>query len=220
MDGPILLASGRDADVFAVDDLRVLRRSRTGCEAGSEVAVMTHVAAAGFAVPAVYEVCGPDLIMERLYGPTMLSALIDEEIKIPDAAAILAELHLGLHQISARVSDDPRVRILHLDLHPDNVVLSSRGPVVIDWRNSAEGAADLDVALSAVIIAGAAIDQRHPMATGARTLLAEFLRRVGGDPQSMLAEAIELRRADPNVTDLETGALDAVATMVAECHSM
>ena len=32
-------------------------------------------------------------------------------------------------------------------------MMVSRGPVVIDWRNATDGAPDLDVALSAVILA-------------------------------------------------------------------
>jgi hypothetical protein len=68
--GP-LLASGRDADVFAIDAQRVLRRYRDGSEVTAEAAVMR----------------------------------------------------------------------------------SARGPVVIDWDNAAEGLPELDVALSALILA-------------------------------------------------------------------
>jgi aminoglycoside phosphotransferase (APT) family kinase protein len=32
---------------------------------------------------------------------------------------------------------------LHGDFHPGNVVLTQRGPVVIDWRNTTEGPPDL-----------------------------------------------------------------------------
>jgi tRNA A-37 threonylcarbamoyl transferase component Bud32 len=54
------LASGRDADVVAVDAQRVLRRYRHGGDA----AVMAYLAEAGFPVPTVYHVEGADLVME------------------------------------------------------------------------------------------------------------------------------------------------------------
>jgi len=33
-------------------------------------------------------------------------------------------------------------RIVHLDLHPENVMLTVSGPVVIDWRNATDGDPD------------------------------------------------------------------------------
>src|SRR5205814_3820691 len=41
--------------------------------------------------------------------------------------------------------------LLHLDLHPRNVLLSSRGAVVIDWANAANGPGQADVALMWII---------------------------------------------------------------------
>src|SRR6266498_2612818 len=88
---PTLLASGRDADVFAIDAGRVLRRYRTEGDVAGDLA-------------------------------------------LTEAAALLVDLHGWLHQLPPRMGADPTARVLHLDLHPDNVVLSPRGPVVIDWR--------------------------------------------------------------------------------------
>src|SRR6266498_1651722 len=197
---PTLLASGRDADVFAIDAGRVLRRYRTGGDVAAEARVMTYVAGFGFPVPAVYEAHGTDLVMERLDGPTMLSALVAGDLALTEAAALLADLHGWLHQLPPRTSADPTARVLHLDLHPDNVVLSPRGPVVIDWRNATEGPADLDIALSAVIFAEVAVDDTHDMAGPAVTLLTEFLRRAGGEPLSALDRAVAIRRANPTLT--------------------
>ena len=70
------LASGRDADVFALDDGRVLRRYRAGGDVAAEAAVMAYVADLGFPAPAVHEARGTDLVLERLDGPTMLAALL------------------------------------------------------------------------------------------------------------------------------------------------
>jgi hypothetical protein len=48
-------------------------------------------------VPAVYEAHGTDLVMERLEGPTMLSALVAGDLGLIEAAALLADLHGRLH---------------------------------------------------------------------------------------------------------------------------
>jgi hypothetical protein len=62
------LASGRTADVFAVDERRVLRRYRGERDVAGEAAVMTHVEAHGFPVPKVYRASGRDMVLERLPG--------------------------------------------------------------------------------------------------------------------------------------------------------
>ncbi|MFC7592742.1 phosphotransferase [Nonomuraea antimicrobica] len=77
--------------------------------------------------------------MRRLPGPTMVRALVDGEIAPEEAGEVLARLLRRLHTIPARESGDPRDRILHLDLHPDNVMLTPDGPMVIDWSNAGRG---------------------------------------------------------------------------------
>ena len=48
------IASGREADIFALDAGRVLRRYRRDADVTREAAVMSHVAAHGYPVPVVY----------------------------------------------------------------------------------------------------------------------------------------------------------------------
>ncbi len=177
---------------------------------------MAYVAGCGFPVPTVYEARGADLVMERLDGATMLSALTAGDIGPAQAGTLLADLHRRLHELPPRLSGSPAERVLHLDLHPDNVMLTSRGPVVIDWRNAAEGPADLDVALSAVILAQVAVDQTHAMAAAAQTVLAAFLGCAGGDPLSALDTAIAMRRDDPALGAGEGDLLSAAATLITE----
>ena len=172
------------------------------------------VAALGFPVPAVYQAQGAELVLERLDGRTMLAALLAGELDAVEAAGCLAGLHHRLHALPSRLGAREDARILHLDLHPDNVMLTSRGPVVIDWRNAAEGPADLDVALSAVILAQVAVDEAHPLAWPAATLLGAFLDRVGGSPLTALDHAVELRRHDPALDPGERERLDAAAALV------
>ncbi len=63
-----LIASGRDADVFALGDDRVLRRYRLGGDVGPEAELMAYVGERGFPVPRVYDAAGPDLVLQRLHG--------------------------------------------------------------------------------------------------------------------------------------------------------
>ena len=210
----IPLASGRDADVYAIDGQRVLRRYRDGGDVAVEARIMKYVATQGFPVPIIHDASGTDLVMERLDGPTMLSALSTDALPIVEAAALLAGLHHDLHRLPALRSLDPSARILHLDLHPDNVMLTSRGPVVIDWRNAREGPAELDVAMSALIIAQVAVEKNQGQAMLAAELLEAFLNSAGGCPVTALDQAVAIRQADANLTTEERTALPAAAALV------
>lgn len=211
---PVPLASGRDADVFAIDNQRVLRRYREGGDVTAEAAIMAYLAGLGFPVPTVHEARGADLVMERLDGSTMLASFLAGELDAMAAANCLADLHHRLHAIPPRLGDRDDVRILHLDLHPENVMLTSRGPVVIDWRNATEGPPDLDVALSAVILAEVATDEAHPLAASAAMLLGAFIDCVGGDPLIQLDQAIAIRRNDQARHAGERDRFDAVAALI------
>jgi Ser/Thr protein kinase RdoA (MazF antagonist) len=195
MDAPgPLLAAGEAADVYALSDQQVLRRYREGGDASREVALMRHVAAFGFPVPAAQHLGGPDVLMERLHGPTLLQALAAGEVSLHEAAAMMADLHHRLHLITAPSGGS----VLHLDLHPGNVILSeSRGPVLIDWANARGGAAPLDGAVTALILAEVAVDAGGDYSQAARALLAAFVG-VAEDPLlPALDEAMETRRRDP-----------------------
>jgi len=49
--------------------------------------------------------------------------------------------------------------ICHLDFHPDNILMSSHGPVVIDWANPRRGDPLADVAASSLLIRLAPLPQ-------------------------------------------------------------
>jgi thiamine kinase-like enzyme len=94
-------------------------------------------------------VSGPDLVLERLRGPTMLADLSRRPWRARRYALTLARLHREPHSIGP--PDFLRgegATILHFDLHPANEMLTSQGPVVIDWANAARGVSALDVALT------------------------------------------------------------------------
>lgn len=46
--------------------------------------------------------------------------------------------------------------VCHGDLHPDNVVMSRRGPIVIDWMTATQGNPVADVARTTVLVLGGA----------------------------------------------------------------
>lgn len=211
-----LLASGRDADVFAIDGQRVLRRYRHAQDATAEATVMAYVHRLGFPAPRVYEADGGDLVMEQVDGRTLSQALTTGHIAPADAGAILADLHTRLHALPPRLSPEAGVRLRHLDLHPDNVILSRRGPVLIDWTNADEGPPDLDRALSAVILAEAATGSYVPpeLASAAGEVLRGFLVHAGGDLMAQLQPAVARRKRDPNLGPVEKERLDTAAALV------
>ncbi|GAA3283267.1 MULTISPECIES: phosphotransferase [Dactylosporangium] len=195
-----LLASGRDADVYALDDRRVLRRYRRGGDVTAEAAIMRYVSDHGFPVPRIYAAEGADLVMERLDGPTMMGALGDGTLDMRSGATVLADLLERLHKVRVRAATDPGTRILHLDLHPENVIMTEGGPVVIDWRNSCEGPPELDVAMTALIIATVAVLPGHQFNNHAELFLDTLMSCTRDNPLSQLEAAVHRRTADPNVT--------------------
>lgn len=218
-----LLGTGRSADVYAIDEAWVLRRYRDSSDATPELAVMSYLSACGYPVPRL----GPspatatpsDLVLQRLTGPTMLESLLSGALAEDEAGAILAGLLTDLHTIPARVSQDPEDRILHLDLHPDNVMLTPDGPVVIDWRTTAEGPPALDRAMSSLILAQVAVDPASPLAAGARSLLKALLQHLadqGGVFAPHLAQAKRRRATDSNLSPDELALIDEAADLISE----
>ncbi|GAA1075483.1 phosphotransferase [Nocardiopsis metallicus] len=210
---PVPLASGRDAEVFALDDHRVLRRYRNFCDTASEAAAMAHAARHGYPVPEVHRAQGRELEMERLYGPTMLDASLDGLISPEESSRILAELHERLHALPGRKGSG-QDRLLHMDLHPGNVVLAPRGPVVIDWTNARDGAPDLDLALTALLLALTGDSTDPPLAGLAEACLAPYVGHVKGDPTRLIDEVVTLRSDDPNLTPEEIALRPRAADLV------
>ncbi|MGW4405624.1 phosphotransferase [Nonomuraea sp. NPDC004702] len=213
-----LLGSGRTADVYAIGEDRVLRRNRFPADTRREAEVMAHVAARGYPVPRVHPGGhGPaDLVMERLAGPTMLHAMLDGRMEPREAGTILARLLRGLHEIPARTAADPGHRVLHLDLHPDNVMLTPRGPVVIDWSNAEDGPPALDRAMSAVILAEVAVQPATGMADAARAVLDGLLAGLGDAVPGAehLAAARARRAANPTLSAAEIAGLGAAVAEI------
>ncbi|GIJ80987.1 Phosphotransferase enzyme family protein [Micromonospora phaseoli] len=215
MADPTPFATGRDADVYAVDADRVLRRYRDGTDVTVEAGFMTHLHAAGFPVPRIHRAAGAELVMRRVPGPTMLQALVAGTIEVGPSARILADLHRRLHTVAPLPGADGGERILHLDVHPDNVILDPRGPVLIDWRNVRHGPPGLDVAMTALILAQVAVDPAQPMAEAAGVMLRAYLDEIRDHDRPLLDDALAIRRANPTQTAAELALLDSAAALVA-----
>ncbi|MFD5013860.1 phosphotransferase [Streptomyces chartreusis] len=197
-----LLGAGRTADVYELDEAWVLRRDREGWgDALAEGAVMAHVRDHGYPAPGVRlaDSSGTDLVMQRLAGPTMLGALSAGIMGAEEAGGILARLLRQLHDVPARKPGDS---VLHLDLHPDNVILTTGGPYVIDWNNTEEGDPGLDWGTSAVILAQVAVGD-EPIAEPTRAILAALLTDPSHLTDDGLREALRRRVANPTMTPTE-----------------
>jgi aminoglycoside phosphotransferase (APT) family kinase protein len=153
----MLLGTGRAADVYEHGSREVLRRYRTPRDTAREVAAMELARSRGYPVPAARVVNDTDIVMQRIDGPTMLNDLARRPWRAGRHAATLAALHHRLHAIEppewldAPLGDG--ASLLHLDLHPDNVIFGREGPVVIDWSNAARGPAAADVAHTWLVMA-------------------------------------------------------------------
>jgi aminoglycoside phosphotransferase (APT) family kinase protein len=216
--GPIL-TSGRDVDVYALDEERVLRRNRSGHSAAREALIVRHITAYGFPAPLVYRAEGPDLEMERLHGPTLLQSLAAQVIRVRDAARILADLHTQLHAIPALelpgLPTRPGDVVVHMDLHPANIVLTeAHGPSVVDWVSARSGTAALDVAMTALLLAEVAADAGGEYSEAARVLLVAFLAHVGVDPRPALDQACRFRTGDPGLVPGERDLVPIAADLV------
>jgi aminoglycoside phosphotransferase (APT) family kinase protein len=148
-----LLASGREADVYLRPDGLLVKRSRAGRDPGPEAELMRYLRRHGIPVPRVADVSGTDLVMEYVPGPRMSQELDAKPWRAGALGRELAELHRKLDAVPAPAFLDGDGDLLHLDLHPGNVVLGPEGPVVVDWGSAVKGDRKVDVALSWLAIA-------------------------------------------------------------------
>jgi aminoglycoside phosphotransferase (APT) family kinase protein len=216
--GGRLIGRGRSAAVYDVGDGLVLRRTTNpDYDATGEADAMRMAASAGVPVPRVHQVAGRDLIMDRLVGPTMLDDLLAHPEHLDRHAATLADLHRRLDGVviedSATSSSGPGSKgvaplgLLHGDLHPGNVMLTSAGPVLIDWTNHRFGPRRVDLAITWILLACFGHDQLAAagVSSAVRTsLVGHFLAKVDRTQATAgLPAAVELRLADPATGRIE-----------------
>jgi aminoglycoside phosphotransferase (APT) family kinase protein len=218
------IARGRDGAVYEHGPGRVLRRTFDGRSIEAEARVMRYAAEHGYPVPAIHEVLagGSEVVMDRIDGPSMMDVMMRRPWQMPRLSRLLADLHDRLHEIPA---PDwlPRLdggdRLLHLDLHPMNVLMAAGGPVVIDWTNAAAGEPLADVANTYVLFTCPDIPLPRPIQLAAgppRQAMARiFARRYrGADLDRHLVAAAELKTLDRNMSADEVARLRRFAEQV------
>lgn len=184
---------------------------------------MEYVRKRGYPAPEVFDVSedGRDLVMERIDGPTMLALGSSRPWLVRRLARELAELHIALHRLPApgwvtASPCGPGDRLLHLDLHPLNILVSPNGPVVIDWTNAASGDPSTDVAMTWALVAAGSVPSRRVEAAviglGRKVLLHAFLEPF--DRQALaaaLGPVVAWKCTDPNMTPGEVARMRALA---------
>ncbi|GAA3821235.1 phosphotransferase [Cellulomonas soli] len=220
-----VIARGREAEILDAGGGLVLRRYLDRRDTSAEVALHRHVAAHGYPVPHLVAGAPGGMLLERVEGPTLLEALVSGQVDVDDAALTLADLHRRLHRLPVPPGTLQGDCVLHLDLHPANVLLADRGPVVIDWASGAVGHRDLDVTqtamvLAEVVVAGIAADSgdvaSSPVPTDVvRRLLGAYLvADHGGSPVARLEEIVARRLRDGMRPAAVTAAAAHLRTLV------
>jgi aminoglycoside phosphotransferase (APT) family kinase protein len=212
--GP-LLASGRDADIFEYGPGLVLRRSRNGRSVVDEARLMEFVRSKGYPVPAVEEVSddGLQIVMERIDGSNMVDVLAKRPWTARKLGRVLGTLHRDLHAIEAPdwAHEAPLgqgSQLLHLDLHPLNVMIGPKGPVVIDWTNACRGDPSVDVALTWALVAAGQVETNWLVGKVAAriraTLVSSFLGEVDqAAARRVLRDAVTWKVRDANLSEEE-----------------
>ncbi len=223
-----MLAEGRDTEIVDLGGGRVLRRPKAARDLSGELVAMEAAAAAGFPTVRVHGLQDGGLVLDRLDGTDMLADLGRHPIRLRRHARLLADLHRRLAAVTAPaemdevVGPDPAAgsgtSLLHLDLHPGNVMLTDRGPIVIDWTNARRGPGPVDVANTWLLLACADAPSagwldRTVVRGGRRIFLAAFLRAAG---RSEAARHLDVALANQhernlNLSPAEAAAMDAEA---------
>lgn len=196
---PDKIGEGREAEIFAWSDGSVLRlmRNPTSVERLThEAAALSTARAGGLPVPWVGELIEhdgrPGLIMQRIDGPDLITAVGRKPWAVRRAAKTLGELHVQMHRIEApmlvptntvlaeriRAAALPArvakaallmldglphgTKLCHGDFHPGNILVEREGSSVIDWTNASRGDPDSDVARTLLMLELAVVPDTFP----------------------------------------------------------
>ena len=189
----------------------------------AEARTMEYARSHGYPVPAVEEIStdGTELVMERVHGPSMATSLSRRPWTMRRQAAVLAELHHRLHDIEAPdwVPTAPGGEgrcLVHLDLHPLNVLIADNGPVVIDWSTASRGIGDVDVTLVWVLLACGEMPYGRLRSTafgrGRAFFTKAFLSHFDvATVRRHLSDVVAWKVTDPNMSESERRAMCALA---------
>jgi aminoglycoside phosphotransferase (APT) family kinase protein len=113
-------------------------------------------------------------------------------------------------------------RLCHGDFHPYNVLMSPRGPVVIDWNNAHIGNPLEDVARSALILAGVSVSEpslRPSIDRFSEAYLQRYAQLRPYDQQQLEAwlPIVAAVRLSDNIPELQEWLLKKIRTGLALC---
>ncbi|MEU8265883.1 phosphotransferase [Sphaerisporangium sp. NPDC049002] len=208
-----LIASGRDCHIFEAGPGKVVRRARDGRNLEREASVMRHARRHGFPAPEVFDAEGPDILMERVEGANLMRDGLANPCRMEDHGRLLAGLLRRLAAVRApgwlpAAGGCPGNSLLHLDLHPLNVLVTDDGPKVIDWANAGRGAPGADVACTWLAMATAPVTGPAEQA-GRDQMLAAFLESTDREAaRPYLGVLAERRLADRNTQPDEKAGID------------
>ena len=133
-------------------------------------------------------------------GLPSLSASLDASIR--QAATLPPDLKSAVLRLLAELPDDDV--LCHCDFHPDQVIVTAEGPVVLDWMTAHRGNPLADVSRTAVLFTVGQV----PYGSRAMHALVDLWR--GAFLRTYLARYLELR---PGVTpaDIKTWMIPAAA---------
>lgn len=237
-DSAHLIVRGRNADVYLMNDTQVLRRLHTGALTYPNIDLLRHLNSLGYPTARIIEADGTDLILERLHGPNLLQALDAGEVSMSQGVRILLDLHSSLHALplppipAVRLNSPPGTAgtvarvpaptvprsgtsMLHLDLHPGNVLLTADGPRVIDWESARLGSAGVDLATTALVFAEVVVDGNE-YARAAQRMLRHFTREADENFRPYLTDAASVRSAFTNIDPAERELLPDATLVVDE----
>ena len=177
--------------MFIRSDGLLVKRTRTGRDLRREAAMMSYLSGHGIAVPRVYDVTAEELVMQYVPGPRMSEEIGRKPWLAGRLGRELADLHHRLDAIPAPDFLSGAGDLLHLDLHPGNVVLGPEGPVVLDWASAGKGDRRLDVALSWVSLAVARLTTVRRLTRW--SFLKSFMANVDPRAREAIPEAARIR---------------------------
>jgi thiamine kinase-like enzyme len=105
----------------------------------------------------------PDNVEQKAIEFASLHRRIHQVSK-PHLPTLKATLNRNLQQVDCLTSDQKRKifdyldrlpdgeQVCHMDFHPDNILYSGKGPIIIDWMTAARGNPYVDVARTLVIL--------------------------------------------------------------------
>ena len=179
--------------MFIRSDGLLVKRTRTGRDLRREAEMMMYLSGCGIPVPRVHEATEDELVMQYVPGPRMSEEIGRKPWLAGGLGAELADLHHRLDVIPAPDFLPGEGDLLHLDLHPGNVVLGPEGPVVLDWASAGKGDRRLDVALSWVSLAVAHLAPVKKLTRW--RFLRSFMANVDPLAKDAIPEAARIRLA-------------------------